>query len=127
MIEVKTWRSHTFREACRYAWRGVRLSFFQERNIRLQFVGFITALFFGVWLGLSALELAVILLVSALVIVLEMTNSAVELLANAVQPKYNVEIRNLKDIMAGAVFVSSLAAIFIGFTLFVPALWSLVY
>lgn len=127
MTEYRGWsKSRTFCEACRYAWRGMVFGVKAERNMRIQLTVCVVVLISAVLLALPPVELAVIILVSALVLALEMVNTAAEELADVVKPEFHERVRHFKDIAAGAVLLSSLAAIFIGWLLLGPPLVALV-
>lgn len=124
----KNWdRSRTLAEACRYAGRGVVYSIKADRNARFQLVVMVIVLVSAVWLRLPWADLAMVVLVSALVLSLEMVNTAVEEIANLVQPELHERVRNLKDAAAGAVLVASLAAVVVGLLLLGRPLVALVF
>lgn len=127
MTKYRGWsKSRTFREACRYAWRGMVFGVKAERNMRIQLTVCVAVLISAVLLALPPVELAVIILVSVLVLALEMVNTAAEELANIVKPEFHERVRRFKDATAGAVLLASLAAIFIGWLLLGPPLVALV-
>ncbi|MBI4021822.1 MAG: diacylglycerol kinase family protein [Candidatus Andersenbacteria bacterium] len=122
-MTTRQWRkSRTFGEACWHAWDGVYFAARQEKNFRVQLVVYAMAMVLGVVLGLPARDLALVVLVSSFILTLEMVNTAIEALANVVDPKYHEGLRLVKDVAAGAVLVTSAAAIVIGLFLFIPAL-----
>lgn len=128
MAQFKEWRrSKTLTEASRHAWRGLRLSVYQERALRWQYLALLLAVLLAIWLDLSFGQIAILLAVSALVLCLEMVNSALETLSNVIQPSYDGRVRNVKDVAAGAVLLASLMALVVGILLFVPALATLIY
>jgi len=55
---------------------------------------------------------------AGIVISFEMANSAIELLANIIKPEFSEKVRDVKDVMAGAVLVASLSAILVGIFVF---------
>jgi diacylglycerol kinase len=80
----------------------------------------------GWWLGLAPWEWAAVLLVSALVIGLEVVNSAVEHLADHLHPGEHPEVGLAKDMLAGAVLVATLCALLVAALVFLPKLWMMV-
>lgn len=127
MGEKQSWRKRdTFIDACRHASRGVVLGWKAERNTKIQSVVAVIALLAAVLLGLSANQVAIIVLISAVVIVSEFFNTAIEELGNVVRPEYDETVGRIKDIAAGAVLLASLAAIIIGVLLLGPPLVALV-
>ena len=57
-----------------------------------------------------------------MVISLELVNSAIEATVDIAMPEINEKAKNAKDIAAGAVLVSAIAAAIIGLIIFVPKL-----
>ncbi len=104
------------------AWCGIRHAFDNQRNIKIISCCALLALVVGPACGLSAVELAVIALTSGLVLSLEIANTALETLADALHPKQHPKIGRAKDLMAGAVLTASLAAALVGLILFGNAL-----
>lgn len=107
-----------FLNSVRCASNGVHFAFTTERNIRLHLLVFILVLVFCVIFEISKIEFLLILAVSALNFSLELANTAIERLADKVSPEYNKQIGVVKDVMAGAVLVSSIFAVIIGLIIF---------
>jgi diacylglycerol kinase len=59
--------------------------------------------------------------------VLEIVNSIMERFADAVQPRMSSMVREVKDMMAGAVFLTALTAAAIGIMIFYPHFKTLLY
>ena len=113
----------SFRDAS----RGIAYVFKHEQNFRIQlFLGgvvIISALLFEV----KRSELLLLLLLVMSVLVLELINSAVEKFADVLKPRLSFQIEVTKDIMAAVVLTASLGSIFIGFVIFWPYLFALVF
>ena len=109
------------------ATRGVLYAVKTERNMRIHVTTAVYVLFFSPFLGVTRGEYAALLLAVALVITAEGFNTAIEMLCDFVQKRYNQFIGKTKDIAAGAVLVSAVFAAFVGIAvLWRPAaLWSL--
>ena len=99
-----------------YAWEGLAYAWRVQRNFRVE-----VALGLGLWLGV---DLVPILLVAALVLSLELVNTALEALTDLVSPVYHPLAKRAKDTAAAAVFLASLFALGLGVYLFLPALWA---
>lgn len=69
-------------------------------------------------LQLSTISLCIIILCSAFVIYAELLNSALESLLDILHPRVSLQLRSLKDMLAGSVLVVSVAAFVIGCILF---------
>jgi diacylglycerol kinase len=52
-----------------------------------------------------------------------MLNTAIEFLTDIVSPDYNLKAKKVKDVAAGAVLISAIAAVVIGAVVFLPKLF----
>ncbi len=77
----------------------------------------------GIWLGIGALEWAVLALAAGSVIAVEALNTAVERLADRVSGKQEESIRLVKDVAAGGVLAATLGAVAAGIAILGPPLW----
>lgn len=84
-------------------------------------VAFATILL-GLWLRISAFEFCVILLCIGAVLSAEAFNSVVERMADFQSRELHPEIKNIKDIAAGAVLIVAIVSLVIGLVIFVPRL-----
>ncbi|GEM82466.1 diacylglycerol kinase [Meiothermus hypogaeus] len=104
-----------------YAWAGVQLAWKSQRNFRLEvYIGAI-ALGLAVWLQVS---LVPVLLLIALVLGLELLNTALEALVDLVSPNYHPLAKAAKDVAAASVLIVSGIAALIGVLLLAPPLVS---
>lgn len=70
---------------------------------------------------ISAVEFIFIIFSIALVLIIEAANTAFELLLDFVHgDRYHPDVKLLKDILAGGVFIAALNAFVIGSIIFVP-------
>lgn len=84
-------------------------------------------LFFAFRLKLSRGEIAALALTIGAVMSSEAMNTAVEKLCDFTQKRLNPHIRIVKDVAAGAVLLSALAAVLVGAVIFLrPELWQAV-
>ncbi|MFH1430007.1 MAG: diacylglycerol kinase, partial [Candidatus Uhrbacteria bacterium] len=65
-------------------------------------------------------EWAVLVIVSGSVLVLECCNSAMERLIDLLKPRLHGYVKEVKDVMAGAVLIASLVAVAVGVVIFAP-------
>ena len=99
------------------ALEGVVHTLQTERNMRLHFlVGFLV-LIVGVYLNLSAVEFMLLCFAVTFVLVAEMFNTAVEHAIDLISEEYHPLAKVVKDIAAGAVFVSAVNAAIVGYIL----------
>lgn len=73
-------------------------------------------------LQLSAIELAILLLCIALVLTLELVNTALELMARSVTQEYDERIKHALDASAAAVLIAGFFSVAIGIAIFLPKL-----
>ncbi|HIZ73646.1 MAG TPA: diacylglycerol kinase family protein [Candidatus Mediterraneibacter stercoravium] len=105
-----------------YAFEGIRTGILKERNMKIHCLAVILVTAAGTFLGLSAVEWCICLLLFALVISLELVNTAVEAAVDLVTEERKPLAKIAKDTAAGAVLFASLAAVIIGCIIFIPYL-----
>lgn len=111
-----------------YAWAGVRYAFVTQRNFRIHtLIGF-CAISLAIGLKISAVGISIITLTSALVMVLELLNTALESIVDlTVGQTYHDLAKIAKDCAAGAVLISALAAVLVASFLILPPLLTLLF
>ena len=81
-----------------------------EGHLRFHLVAAVYVLVFSSFYNFSAAQLAILIILIALVIAAELVNTAIENTCDAVTTEQNEHIRRAKDMAAGAVLVLSIAA-----------------
>ena len=94
-----------------------------ERNVQIEVLALIINLFLIVYLKVTELDAAIILIVSFSVLSLEILNTCVEKICDIIQPDYDVRIKIIKDMAAGSVFIMALASIFVGVLIYAKYLF----
>jgi diacylglycerol kinase (ATP) len=97
-----------------FALAGLRLVFARERSFRTQAGLAAAAVALLLLLRPGPLWTALVILSAALVLALELVNSALEYLLDRLHPAHCREIGAAKDSAAAAVLVASLAALLVG-------------
>jgi diacylglycerol kinase len=97
-----------------FALAGIRLVFRREKSFRAQSALAVAAALTAAALRPGLLWSALLLLAVALVLALELVNSALEYLLDHLHPAGAREIGAAKDAAAGAVLLASLAALAVG-------------
>jgi len=111
----------------KYAWAGVSYAFLTQRNFRIHTVIATLATSLGIILHITAIEMAVIVLTSALVIILELLNTAIESVVDlTVKQTYHELAKIAKDCGAGAVLIAAIASVLVACFILLPPLWQLV-
>lgn len=93
-----------------YAFSGLFHGITYDSSIALQCILGIVALFVFSFFELTAIEWMIVIALIALVITLEFVNSAVEHVVDFISPNYHPKAKIIKDYMAAAVLVISIAA-----------------
>lgn len=99
------------------ALEGVVHTLKSERNMRVHFLAGFFVLILGVYLNLSGVEFMLLCFAVTFVLVAEMFNTAVEHAVDLIEKEYHPVAKIIKDIAAGAVFVSSINAAIVGYLL----------
>ena len=103
-----------------FAWAGLKLLFFKERNFTIQFFWGIAVLVLGFLFQISNSEWFVIIISIIVVLAMEIFNSALETLADTITEEENSKIKRAKDLAAGAVLLTAIGAAVIGTMIFLP-------
>lgn len=107
----------------KYAWAGVKYAFATQRNFRIHTAIGVIAVSLGSYLHIQAMEMAVIILTCAIVMVLELLNTAIEAVVDlTVKQSYHELAKIAKDCAAGAVLISAIAAVLVATFILLPPL-----
>jgi diacylglycerol kinase len=109
-----------FAKSLSNAWHGLKEVWSRENSFRVHVLAFVLLMIVIVGLGINGIEAALLILVAAIVIVLELANSIFERWLDIVSPRVGAQVRDAKDIMAAAVLVCSLAALAVGAIIIIP-------
>ena len=101
---------------------GLKTSFINEVNFRRHIYIFVLVGLMSYIVQISKTEIIFALLCGGLVLTTELINTAIENICDHVTPEENFNIKKIKDISAGAVFLSAIFAAIIGLIIFVPYL-----
>lgn len=101
---------------------GIVHFFITERNGKIHAAATVVVLIGGFYFQLTVGEWCSILLCIGSVLVTEMMNTAIEYICNIVEPNYDIRIKQIKDMAAGAVFITTIVSIIIGLIIFIPYL-----
>jgi diacylglycerol kinase len=106
----------------RYAIIGLRRFVSREHNARIHLVATILVIIAARVLDVSAMEWAVLAVVTGMVWVAEILNTCVEKLADHITKERHPEIEVIKDLAACAVLVAAVVAVVAGSFIFIPKL-----
>ena len=113
---------NTFLKSLGYAINGIRASWKEERNLKVQSIVALITIGAGFYFKITVSEWCFVLFAIALVISLEIVNSAIESLVDLVTRERSDLAGKIKDAAAGAVLFASVVAVIIGVMVFRPYL-----
>ncbi len=115
--------SHSRLASFRYAVAGWLHMLRYQKNIRIQVIATILVIGFGLWLGITARDFAVIVLVIGMVWMAEFINAAIEATINLASPELHPMARVGKDVAAAAVLLTVVVSVVVGLLILGPPLW----
>tara|TARA_Y100001968_G_scaffold248165_1_gene232675 strand:- start:721 stop:1179 length:459 start_codon:yes stop_codon:yes gene_type:complete len=119
-----SWRiSNNLSTSFYYALKGIGYGFLSQRNFRIQVcLGTFTFLL-GLWLQLNLIQLTIIVFTVALVLILELINTAIEAAVDlAIGRRFHPLARIAKDCAAGAVLIAAMSSVLVAILLLLPQL-----
>jgi diacylglycerol kinase len=111
-----------FIRSLKFAWHGIMTLAKEEQSFRLQCLAVVVLTVMVFVFRLSRAETALVVVVAAFTLVLELMNGSVERLVDLFKPRIHAYAEQIKDMMAGAVLVSSVGALIVGILVFWPHL-----
>ena len=109
-------------ESINFAVQGIVFGLVTQRNMKIHLLLGILVLILGISMNVSRIELLVLFLTIGLVISAEMMNTAVEEVVNLITQEYHPIAERAKNVAAGAVLISSVIALFVGYFVFADRL-----
>lgn len=109
-------RAQSFTHASRGIW--IFLKSTHNAWIHITLLACATAL--GFYFRIAQMEWLALVLTFGLVLATEAINTAIEFDINLTSPEYHPVARDTKDVAAGAVLISAIAAIIVGLIIFAP-------
>ena len=103
-----------------YAWQGMRHSYKTQLNFRIHLMVLSVVVFAGFVLKVNATEWLFITVCSMLVLSLELMNTGIEFLCDAVTREIHPAIKIVKDVSAAAVLLAAAGSVIIGLIIFLP-------
>jgi diacylglycerol kinase len=105
-----------------FAFKGIVYAFKTEHNMWLHSAAAVLAILLGIFLHIGGWQWCIILICIAMVLALEIINTAIEHLADSLHPGWDPQIGLVKDLAAAAVLVAAVISLIIGCWIFGPAL-----
>jgi diacylglycerol kinase (ATP) len=103
-----------------FALAGIRSFIIGEHNARIHLLGTIAVIVVAWFLHVSLTEASALTIVTGLVWITELLNTAVERLADLVTRERDPNIKIIKDLAAGAVLIAAITAVIVGLFIFIP-------
>ncbi|MBU4453424.1 diacylglycerol kinase [Patescibacteria group bacterium] len=104
----------------KYAFRGIFKVMAREHSFRVQVVAGAIVFIIILFVPLQVWERIVLLLLVGAVLVLEMINSIFERLSDGLKPRLNDMVKDVKDMMAGAVLITAFVACIVAIMILYP-------
>jgi len=107
-------------QSLRNAISGFIFIFRREQNMKIELIATILVIVAMIITRVQTWEAVVLTIMISTVLILEVLNTALEQLINMLKPQVHPKARVLKDLMAAAVFLASMAAAVVGILIFWP-------
>jgi diacylglycerol kinase (ATP) len=101
-----------------YAFQGVIHAVRTQRNMRIHLLTAVAVLIAAIAVGVTQMELIALIIAIAFVLITEMINSAVEGAIDVATTSFDPLAKLAKDMAAGAVLISTITAVAVGFLVF---------
>ena len=108
-----------------YGFNGIFYTLRHERNMVIHFLVMILVIIAGIVFKITFVEWGICFVLFALVLSLELMNTALENVVDLVTEEKKAKAKVAKDAAAGAVLVAALFAVIIGISIFLPRLLNL--
>jgi len=105
-------------ESFNYAFEGIIHVLRTQRNMRIHFLLAVVVLIAALVTGVNKFELIALLIVIAFVLIAEMVNTAIEGAIDVATTSFDPMAKLAKDIAAGAVLISAVNAVAVGYLVF---------
>ncbi len=119
--------ARNFWQSLAFALAGIRRALHNQRNLRIHVTIAAAVVIAGFALRISRTEWAAVVTLIALVIGLELLNTAVEALVDLASPVPHHLAKVAKDTAAGAVLVAAVGSAIVGLIVFLPRLWQIFF
>lgn len=106
-----------------FAFNGLFKFFREEPNARIHLMATIVVILGAVYFKISTIEVVALIIVTGLVWVAEIFNTAIESIMDFITTQRNPQVEFIKDLAAGAVLVAAVIAAITGAIVFIPKLF----
>jgi undecaprenol kinase len=106
---------------------GLSYAMRTQRNFRIHLAAAILVSLMAYWLKLPLTAWTLLILMIGLVLVVELLNTAIEVMVDLVSPEYHPLAKNAKDLAAGAVLLVAIVSVIVGILILGPPLWMRIF
>lgn len=103
-----------------YSILGLWLAIKEEKSLWAYLILLPIVIGLGVWVKLTFLEFAIVILIFFILISIEVLNTSIEATVDTISFQYNVKVKKIKDIASGATFVMVIGSIVALLLIFIP-------
>ena len=107
-----------FFKSMKYAMKGFVEVFREEQSFRIQVFASVAVFCLAAYFQVKIWEAIILVMIVSAVLVLEILNSILERIVDALKPRIHPYVKIIKDMMASAVLLVSGAALVIGILIF---------
>jgi diacylglycerol kinase (ATP) len=118
-------RARNLLDSFKYALEGIGYTLKTQRNMRLHFCVGIIVFTAGAYLKVSKMDFALLVIVTTIVIIAEMFNTAIESTIDLYSRQRHPLAKIAKDVAAAAVLISAFGATIVGLLILGPPLFDL--
>ncbi|MDD4412567.1 MAG: diacylglycerol kinase family protein [Patescibacteria group bacterium] len=105
-------------QSFKHSFRGFKKVVKEEQNFRIELTVGLLVLIVGFILGVSQVEMAILIITIGIVLLMEILNTLIEALTDLLKPKLDYYVKMIKDIAAAAVVVASIVSVGVGLVIF---------
>jgi diacylglycerol kinase len=109
-------------QSFRYAFEGISYVMRTQPNARIHLFTMVIVILVALWLKLTLLDWALLVLAMTIVWTAEFTNTAIEALVDLASPEHHRLAKVAKDVSAGAVLVAAIGSVVVGLLVLAPPL-----
>ena len=109
-----------FFKSFKYAFEGIHYAFRNDQNLLVHLLVAFLVINVSIALHVESYQMAILGLTMMMVITAEMVNSAIEKMVDLITKEHRMEAKIAKDVAAGMVLVTAIAAAIIGTLILFP-------
>ncbi len=122
-MDRSTAKSRSWPQKFRDAFRGVAIGMRGQSSFLVHTFCAVAVVVVAALADVTAWQWCTLLLCVVIVLVAEMFNSSLEIMAKAVDTHFHPQLRDALDIASGAVLLAAIGAVIVGSIVMVNALW----